>query len=105
MIVLRHHEGRYRPVILCDVCEQQITDATHGNVVSPHPEHGQVDLQALRHAHQGKCTDVAEAQLGGKVMTGFDNLDEHLFRLMYSVGLPPERLLEMKTQMEEHDLL
>ena len=52
-------------------------------------------IEEIKHVHHDKCTDVAEKQLGGKDVVGIDNLDEHLFRLMYSVGLPPERLNEI----------
>jgi hypothetical protein len=94
-----------RPVLLCDICDQRIVKAADGNVVSKEPPSGHPDLQDLLYAHQGSCTDAAEKKLGGKTETGFDNLEEHHFRLLYSLGLSPEALLETQKNLQEFGLL
>lgn len=95
MIVLRYHEGIYRPIILCDICEQPITDVQQANLVSKNPTRDEITVEAVMQVHQGRCTDVAEEKLGGKTETGFDNLEDHLFCLMLSSGLGLERLAEL----------
>ena len=96
MIVSVSEEGRYAPVLICDICEQRITDAGLAGVVSRTDQAGGVELNEVLYAHKGRCLDAAEEKLGGYRVTGWRELSDHLIDLLYNCGLTVEKLVELK---------
>lgn len=100
MIVLRQIDGIYRSVIVCDSCQQPINNIREANAISRLPDLDVSDLQIIRYVHQGNCTEHVKHELGGKQLADKltrldDNLEDHLLRLMLSVGLHPERMQKL----------
>jgi len=102
MIVVRNLEGRDAPQLLCDVCEQPITDGNMAAVVFKRSdESGEgATLHPLLYAHKGVCHRTAEQRLGGDEATGWIELYQHLLHLLKNCGLPAPELARLQG---EHD--
>ena len=91
MLVMQLREGRYRPRLLCDVCQQPIRleagglgrGAAHAtSLLDPTDGSEEGDLE-VKVVHD-RCLPAAEKALGGR--TGFHNLDVFLAHLLHNVG-------------------
>ena len=92
MIKVWYKDGRYAPIMICDICSRRIEDAKLAVAVHPSGEPGSDKVSEVVHAHKGKCHSAAEEMLGGKVNTGWGELSVHLFNLVHGVKLSPEAL-------------
>ena len=99
MIMVRYVDGRYTPVINCDVCERRIAEAGLAVAVMKHGTIDEAELLPCLHAHKGACHDTAEERLGGKANTGWQELTQHLLFLAHNCKLTPEKL----AQFRDHD--
>ena len=90
MIVVRNLEGRDAPQLLCDVCEQPITDGKMAAVVFKQSDESGAGptLHPPLYAHKGVCHRAAEQRLGGDEATGWIELYQHLLLLLKNCGLP-----------------
>ncbi len=101
MILIHYREGRYAPVVVCDICEQRITNANLAVAVGTDVYGKDPELISVLHAHKGTCHDAAEAKLGGRIKTGWDELSHHLLHLVQNIGLKPTDLVELKKTLDE----
>jgi hypothetical protein len=92
MIKVLYAEGRYRPIVLCDVCREQIVDAKKA-VATSNMKVVAGNFTGAIYAHKGKCHDEAEANLG-KAHAGWVDLETHFLQLLYNAGWRPEHLQE-----------
>lgn len=87
MIETINNAGRYAPVIKCDVCGKQITDAEMALALYPvNVEGGSVPTL---HVHKGVCDRKASALQGDE--GGTDELDTYLYYLMHNAGVSFDR--------------
>jgi hypothetical protein len=94
MILVHYAEGRYTPVLACDICEKRITDGQLGAVVFKHPNPGESELLPVMHVHKGNCHKAAEERLGGDLRCGWLELQTHLLYLVLNSKLTLEGLVE-----------
>ena len=95
MIRILHNAERRRPILTCDVCERQITNARLAAALfnSNSTDLNNGDLQNVVYVHKGRCFDTAESrmmELG--VQPGWNELTRHLSRLLHSVGLTADQV-------------
>ena len=79
------NSGITAPLLCCDVCDAPIEDAKEGAAVFPLASNGTA-VEVL-HVHKKGCHSAAEAKLGGRQMTGWQELGDHLKWLSGNVGL------------------
>lgn len=96
MIGISTAEGRDRPVVVCDVCKEQITDSARANVFFERAENGHSDK--LWFCHQGKCDEILKPTVKSNP---FINLDRVLTFLCSNSGLRPERMIEISKLNEQ----
>jgi len=103
MIKVLYKEGRFIPVVVCDICGQQITEARNGAVANTWTE----DIQEpgyveILYAHKGACHDIAEARLSQKSQTiGWEELSHHLLYVVRNAGLTIENLEKLEHDYQE----
>ena len=78
MIAIRKQNGQYIPVVICDECGGDITDAFGAMEVSSSAPEG-ATAQSF-HVHKGACDDAISARLGG--MHGSEELAVYLVQLL-----------------------
>ena len=93
MIKVIFHEGKFIPLVLCDICDRQITDATQAIVVSYFLRTFQDDWKVF-YVHKGKCSDVAATRFNEPAT--WEKLSTHLYLLCHNLGLTSE-------WFQEHD--
>ncbi len=105
-MLYRAERARFAPVIICDSCGQPITNAGRAGVVFANvtlsgnrPADGAT--ADVRHAHKGPCLDQAEAAMGGRELTGWIEMTEHLRFLLGNTGLTPAALAEADADDEK----
>lgn len=104
MIKVLYKDGRYSPLVICDICSERIEDAALGAAVAPSGQGGDDQLLEVLHAHKGGCHKAAEERLGGKVNTGWDELGVHMLNLAMNVKLSPEALSDLRKLEDEFAL-
>ena|ERR1700722_10704253 len=91
MILFHYDQGRYFPVVVCDICEKRIVDAQLGAVVHQQGDlETETDLLPCIHAHKGECHDSAEKKIGGRCV--WQELSTHFLYLILNSQLTPEKL-------------
>lgn len=76
MAILNRH-GNAAPIVVCDICRRRITDYEAAASVFLSPGLGHFPdgtFTPLLHAHKGRCHDLAEERLGGRLETGWHEL-------------------------------
>lgn len=91
MIAVLTTDGRSAPILLCDYCEERITDAGMGAAVFQ-PASESTELQPVLHVHKGRCHDSADAKCGGRTGGDWVELDRHLLQLLFNSGIDLDRL-------------
>ena len=74
MILAQFKNAWYAAVIVCDICQQRISDGGLAVAVFPHVNHESSELLPVLHAHRGPCHHAAEAKLGGN--TGQEEISQ-----------------------------
>jgi hypothetical protein len=100
MILVQFKNAWYAAVIVCDICQQRISDGGLAVAVFRHIDHESSELLPVLHAHKGPCQDAAEAKLGGKENTGQEELANHLLQMAHNSGLSPEALIDHRKAYE-----
>ena len=98
MILVQFKNAGYAAVIVCDICQQRISDGGLAVAVFPHVDHESSELLPVLHAHKGPCHHAAEAKLGGN--TGWEELANHLLEMAHNSGLSPEALIDHRKAYE-----
>ncbi len=101
MIKVWYKDGRYVPIITCDICNERIEDAAVAAAVAPSGEPDKDQVLDVLHAHKGRCHEAAEHKLGGDLNTGWEELSVHVLYLARNVKLSPEALIKLGKQQEE----
>lgn len=92
MIRQVYRYGAYHPIVVCDVCEKIIEDASKATVVFPMVSGERPgDINSLHHAHKGQCLKHAELQLGGGLKCGTMELTHHLLLLLENTKVSEEQ--------------
>jgi hypothetical protein len=79
------NNGTTAPLLCCDVCDAPIDDAKEGAAVFALVPNG--SSTRVLHVHKKGCHIQAEAQLGGRQNTGWQELTDHLKWLTANLGL------------------
>lgn len=98
MIKIQFIEGKYAPIIVCDICGQHIKDAEDAVAVNTSPSDNNEVLDVL-HVHRGDCHNSADQKLGG--VAGYSDMDFHLFNLIHNSGLSLDKLRERSNNYEQ----
>jgi len=101
MILFHYVDGRYTPVLICDVCEKRIVDGDLAAVVHRHGDPEQAELLPCMYVHKGACHDTAETQMGGADNTGWQELETHLLFLLLNTKITPEKLAAERDRSDE----
>lgn len=76
MIRIWHRAGRTCPVVVCDICDDMISNAEEGAAVFSCRSKDNLKTNVV-HVHKGACQDKAEEQIGDD--SGWDELGHHLY--------------------------
>lgn len=97
--IIRTEQGRYAPVVHCDICGKRIEDAEDGIAVWFPDEGEQCKVQ---HVHKGRCDNIFRygANHRGRP-DGWDDLEIHLFRLLHNVKYNARQAKERTERLEE----
>ena len=78
MIAIHYAVQGSTATVVCDVCHLRIDDGSRGVAVFRAGERGERELLSVMHAHNGACYEAAQAKLGGKENTAWEELVNHL---------------------------
>jgi hypothetical protein len=92
-IVMIQKRGRYCPTIVCEVCQEPITE--HGNVLYD-PE----QLERIYYVHKGRCNDVIEAQ-ARPASLWWEELSWFLVYVANNAKLPPRTLVKREQWIKQ----
>ena len=95
MIKVIVRQGVLVPIVICDICNQQIQDLEKAAAVNPPI----VELEAekpteILYAHKGKCHDLAEERLNQQYgrTASWQDLSTHFYFLCNNGGLTAEKM-------------
>lgn len=92
--IVHHKQGRYAPMLFCDICGKRIDNAKLAAVLTvSHPIHYEQTSEVM-HVHKRACHDIADKRHGKKL--GWEELSRHLLHLNLNVGLSPANLLALQ---------
>ncbi len=93
MIQLFETTTEYDNIIVCDHCGQRIHDSnTAAAIVSKSERYPNGNVRIL-HICSDKCFDAVEKSQG---TSSWETLSRHLRRVLYSVGLTTNKLIELE---------
>lgn len=107
MIKVLYDDGRYAPIMICDVCGERIEDAKNGAAVSnSDPEVlSDGDAVEVKHTHKGDCHDEADQHLREQgIHPGWNSLTTHLMQVLHNTGLSPKDLEDILRGRDYFDL-
>ncbi len=96
-MMFEYRNGPCRPRLVCDVCQQPITDASAAMAVhGVPPGEPEAELTEALHAHKASpCQDVARRRCGHENDFGpWEEVGAHLVRLAVGVGIDPDAFRE-----------
>jgi hypothetical protein len=86
-LMIQYTDGLLCPTIICDWCQEPITEATRGGYFWPYnPARTEGDLQALTFLHKGRCDFAWQAARGP--LDCWEELRYLPTFLMDNLGLP-----------------
>jgi hypothetical protein len=90
MICLRIKDGFYAPIVLCDYCNEAITDPHMALELTDHREWDPANEELIEvyHVHKDACDQAMQEKFAGQC--GSTELSIHMFQLAYNVGLRPD---------------
>jgi hypothetical protein len=94
MIRIRYIEERYAPVVICDICEQRITNSGLAVIVYPRRLGNEAELLEPWHVHKGTCLATADERLGGREKVGWEELATHLMEVAMNCGRSSHQIKE-----------
>lgn len=102
MIKIVHRNGRYFPVVVCDICKKIITEAENAAIVhiicQPSGDFlGEESFVDVLHVHKEDCLEIGEYSLGGRANTGWVELRMHLGHLVSNAGMDWEAMQQIFT--------
>ena len=84
-----------RTIFVCDICNQPITDITHGAAVFRDIDHGGGELHTVLHAHKDRCLDKAEERMVGRSGGGpWRELGDHLNDVIAGMGVTIRSMID-----------
>jgi hypothetical protein len=88
MILIKQIDGRSCPLIICDACNEPITNIKMG-IVRYKSGGGDGDISEVQHSHKTTC-DKALSGVEGK--HSWQDLSHHLFLLLTNSGMPSSEI-------------
>lgn len=102
MIRVQYKDGKYAVVLICDTCEQRITNACQANAIHHRGKADENGLLEVFHVHKGYCDLKLENKIkGNELFVSSEELTTHLVRLIHNCGFPVDKLIEQNQLLKE----
>ena len=102
-----HIDGFYRPLFICDACQQPITDFRNAKVIYESPSDDVQDLTNVLHCHKkDSCEAAVLVMAKQKGLNGFwQELHYHLILLAASAGMSLDDLTHAYKHLSQRSLI
>lgn len=95
MIGILNNSGRSAPIVKCDMCGKQITDAALGMAMYDRPAK-EGDVSRVWYLHKGECDMKHSLATAGKHYP-WQELSHYLYDLCANSGLSPSAIRRIET--------